>query len=171
MSASTIAGLYKRYFHDYGLRNLTIWMPQTAISTAYMIIDDLDDPAVQDIFHDVCLVLTSISRRWLVMRGHVRMLFMTAKQNGTVMPDRTRQILSRVAMDTWMPGDHKHFDSSAYPNYALAKAEDPRALGMGDLLEHWATSTPPQPGSTPKTPATEAETVQSAGSTRDESVS
>lgn len=171
-SANIIASLFKRYFYDYGSRNLTIWMPQTAISTAYMMIEDLDNPDAQEVFHQVCIVLTSMSRRWLIMKGHARMLFITAEQSGKTIPEQTRQILSRVAIDNWRSTDHKYFDSSAYPNYALAKGQDPRATTMGDLLEFWANSGVHLENNHsnnysigPKTPNTESEGVPSAGST------
>lgn len=137
-SARTIAGLYRRWFQDFGSRNLTIWICQTAVSAAHVFIDHLDNYEVHDNFHDVCLVLSSISRRWMLMRGHVRMLFITAEQRGQILPERTRQLLSYVARDSWKPGDHKFFGNSTFPNYALAKGEDPRTAAMGDLLEKWA---------------------------------
>lgn len=68
------------------------------------------------------------------------MLYITIEQSGRTMPDRTRQILGRIAVDTWRHDDHKSFDGSVHPNYALARSEDPRAAGMGELLEHWASN-------------------------------
>ena len=137
-SAQTIAGLYRRWFHDFGSRNLTVWMPQTAVSAAHVFMDHLDKPEFHDNFHDVCLVISSISRRWMLMRGHARMLFITAEQKGQVLPVKTRQLLSYVARDSWKPDDHKYFGNSTFPNYALAKGDDPRTATMGDLLEQWA---------------------------------
>lgn len=137
-SAQKIATLYRRWFYDFGSKNLTIWMPQTALSAAHVFIEHLDNPEVHDHFHDVCIVITSISRRWFVMRGHARMLFITAEQKGQVIPEKTKQLLRYVARDSWKSDDHKHFDRSAYPNYALAKEDDPRFVAMGGLLEQWA---------------------------------
>lgn len=168
-SARIIAGLHSRYIHDYGSRNLTIWMPQTALSTAYLLIDDLKDPEIQDIFHEVCVVLVSISRRWYVMRGHVRMLYITIEQSGKVMPDRTRQIMGRIAVDAWRHDDHKSFDGSVYPNYALARSEDPRAAGMGELLEHWASSAMQVDTALTTSTGGDSDGVQSTSSGRDAS--
>lgn len=72
------------------------------------------------------------------MRGHARMLFITAEQQGQVIPEKTKKLLSFVARESWKSDDHKHFDRSAYPNYALAKEDNPRVVAMGDLLEQWA---------------------------------
>lgn len=166
-SAQITAKLHGRYIHDYGSRNLTIWMPQTAISTAYMLIDDLDKPEVQDIFHDVCLVLASVSRRWYVMRGQARMLYITVEQAGKPMADRTRQILGRVALDLWKPNDHKTYDGSVYPNYALAKVEDPRAAGMGELLDLWANATLQADASMPTPSGGDSDGFLSTSSGRD----
>lgn len=69
------------------------------------------------------------------------MLYITVEQAGKPMADRTRPILSRVALDLWRPDDHRSFAGSVFPNYALAKLEDPRAAGMGDLLDLWANVT------------------------------
>lgn len=113
-------------------------MPQTAISAAHVFIEHLEKQEIHDNFHDACLVLSSISRRWTLMRGHARMLFITAEQKGQLLPEKTRQLLSYVARDTWRPDDHKFFSNSIFPNYALAKSDDPRTATMGDLLEQWA---------------------------------
>lgn len=68
------------------------------------------------------------------------MLYLTVEQQGKPMPDRTKQVLARVAIDSWKADDHKYFDGSVHPNYALARSEDPRAAGMGELLELWASN-------------------------------
>lgn len=104
---------------------------------AYMLIEDLDEPEVQELFHDMCLIITSTARKWFIMRGHARMLFITAEQKKQVIPERTRRILSHIALDSWGPDSHKFFETSKYPNYALARGEDPRIATMGDLLERW----------------------------------
>lgn len=138
-SARVTGGLYSRYFRDFGPKSLTMWMPQTAVSAAYMLIDDLEIPEVQEVFHEVCLVLTSIARRWYVMRGHARMLFITADTRHVTIPERTRTLLRMVALDQWGSEDHKNFDTSLYPNYALATGEDRSGTSMGNLLQQWAS--------------------------------
>lgn len=137
-SARALADLYRRFYKDFGSQNFTMWMPQTALSTAYLLLEHLHDVEIQDLFHETSLVITSVARKWFVMRGHARMLFITAGQRGKVIPNRTKQLLAHIALDSWHPNDHELFDASMYPNYALARDEDPRAAGMGDLLKQWA---------------------------------
>lgn len=140
-SARVSAQLYLRYFDDFGSRHLTMWMPQTAVTTAYMLIDHIADPEIADVFHAVCSVVVAASRRWFVMRGHARMLLITASEKHQTVPFKTRQLLQRVGIESWGVDEHKLFDAAMLPNYALAKIEDPRLAGMGDLLEQWAPFT------------------------------
>ncbi|KAK5072022.1 hypothetical protein LTR51_006506 [Lithohypha guttulata] len=137
LSARAASGLFKVYLQRYGSRSFTIGMPQVAVSMAYMLIEELDEPEIQDLFHDMCLIITATARKWFIMRGHARMLFITAEQKKQVIPERTRRILSRIALDSWGPDSHKFFETSKYPNYALARGDDPRIAAMGDLLERW----------------------------------
>lgn len=138
-AAKLVSNLYQRYFREVGSRSLTMWMPQTAMTAAHMMIDHLNEPGVPECFHSVCCVLIAASRRWFTMRGHVRMLFITVEQKGREFPEKTRNLLEQVALRSWAPDEHKLFHASAYPNYSYAKMEDPRMTGMGDLLEQWAT--------------------------------
>lgn len=142
-SAGAIAKLFGQYARDFGLKQPTIWMPQTAVSAAHSLIDLLADPVqglyVQDIFHELCLVIVAASQRWLVMKGHVRMLLMTAEERGKPLQEKTQNLLKFVALDKWGEKDHLQFASASYPNYTLAKDDDPRLAAMGDLLEKWAT--------------------------------
>lgn len=137
-SARVMVGFYQRFFKDFGFKIFTMWMPQTALSTAHLLLEHLEEVEIQDLFHQTCLVLTFVARKWFVMRGHARMLFITAGQKNKVIPNRTKQLLAHIALDSWHPDDHKLFDASVYPNYTLARDEDPRATGMGDLLKQWA---------------------------------
>lgn len=136
-------------------------MPQTACTIAYILIDLLEDEVVQQLFHEICIVITSAARRWYVMRGHARMLFITAEQRGQVIPPRTHQVLSYIALDSWRPDGHKFFDASMYPNYALARGADPRSAGMGDLLEQWANLNIRQSVEDARTPASEMDRARS----------
>lgn len=137
-SAHTMADLYKHYFHDFGAKNVGIWIAQTAPLLAYMLLENLDDLEVQEIFHEVCITIANVSRRMCILRGHARMILITAHHRGRTIPEKTRQYLYHIAVETWGPEEHKSFDASISPNYTLAKGEDPRAAGMGDLLERWA---------------------------------
>lgn len=112
-------------------------MPQTAVSAAYMLVDSLEDPEAQDLFHEMCLVVTTAARKSNLMRGHARMLFITAEQKRQIIPERTRRLLEPVALTSWRPDSHKFFETSKFPNYALARGEDPRSATMGDLLSRW----------------------------------
>lgn len=49
-SARTIASIQREYIRRCGCQNPTMSMPQTALSTAYLLIEDLDEPGVHDIF-------------------------------------------------------------------------------------------------------------------------
>lgn len=136
-SGLTIARLFRRYFHDFSPQHISIWLPQTAVTAAYVLLEDLESRDVQDLYYSVCRVITSASRRWFCMRGHARMLLVTAEQNGYVIPQNAKLILRKVAVEGWKVDDHKHFEGSIFPNYALANGEDPKMSGMGDLLEQW----------------------------------
>jgi len=132
-----MATLFGRYYRDFSPKHISIWLPQTAVTAAYVLMDDLENPRVRELYHDVCQVITSASRRFFCMRGHARMLLITAEEKGHSIPDDAKRILKKVAVDGWKPDDHKLFVGSIFPNYVLAKRDDPRVAGMGDLLERW----------------------------------
>lgn len=137
-SAGVMTNLYHQYFRDFGSKTFTMWMPQTAISLAYILSEDLHCTDVHDMFHEACLVVSCAARKWFVMRGHIRMLYVTVQKEKNSVPERTSSLLRQIASDSWQADTHKHFVASVYPHYALALGQDPRTAAMGDLLERWA---------------------------------
>lgn len=131
------ASLCRLFIRQYGVRTFTLTMSQTAVSAAYMLVEDLEDTEAQQLFHEMCVIVTAAARKSFLMRGHARMLFITADQKHQIIPDRTRLLLEPIALNTWRPDSHKFFETSKFPNYALARGEDPRSATMGDLLSKW----------------------------------
>lgn len=132
-----IASLCRQYIRQYGLQTLAFSMPQTAVSAAYVLVDNLKDPEAQDLFHEMCLIVTTAARKSNLMRGQARMLFITAEQNRQIIHERTRRLLEPIAPSSWWPDSHKFFETSRFPNYALARGKDPRSATMGNLLSRW----------------------------------
>lgn len=112
-------------------------MAQTTITAAYMLVEYLEDIEAQELFHEMCLIVTAAARKLFLMRGHARMLFITAERKHQTIPERTRQVLEPIALSSWRPDSHKFFETSRFPNYALARGGDPRTVTMGDLLSQW----------------------------------
>jgi len=161
-SGLAMAELFRRCHRGLSPKHILMWMPQTAVTAAYVLLEDLADPRVQSLYYDVCLVITSASRRWFCMRGHARMLLMTAEEKGYTIPEDAKKILKKVAVDSWNDGDHKHFEASIFPNYVLTKGEDPRVAEMGDLLERWKNLNIHEKNAGRLTEPTDADEVPSA---------
>lgn len=136
-SGLKMASLFRRYYQYFNPKHISIWMPQAAVTAVYVLLEDLENHDVQDLYYNVCRVITLASRHWFCMRGYARMLLVTAEQQGYVIPHGAKAMLWKVAVDNWEADDHKHFEGSIFPNYEFAKGEVSKAAGMGDLLEQW----------------------------------
>lgn len=113
----------------------TNWMPmsytQYATVALFSLLDGLDDEKNADAFIDLCVILCALSRRWLLAKGTLRLVHLTAQLQGITLPIQTRSLFLGFESQTWKRRDRNRF-SSLYPNFA-ATVQGVRNLGEVEL--------------------------------------
>ena len=133
----SVASIFRHFTKEYGNSHHPILVSQTGIVVCFELIEDLDEPYSQEIFHQLCTVLVALTRRWLEVKGIVRMIYITAKEKGKTLLPQTEELLNGSGGASWGENDHLSFEASTYPNFPVGK-EDPSAAGLGEILERWA---------------------------------
>jgi hypothetical protein len=118
----------------------------------FTLLDNLDETRSRDAFIDLCFVARVLSRRWLLAKGILRMIQITAQQMSIQLPTETETLLDDFSANLWEADKDGRRFSSAYPNFILL-AQRVSALGgsvddpidMDEWLAKWEgekTSTP-----------------------------
>lgn len=88
----------------------------------FTLLEELDDPVHRSAFVELCIIGRAFSRKWILTKGILRMLQVSAKQNEIVLPAETNALFLDFEQQMWEKGDGERF-SSLYPNpNSLAKS-------------------------------------------------
>ena len=113
----------------------TNWMPmnyaQYATVALFSLLEGLDDDENAAAFIDLCIILCALSRRWLLAKGMLRLIQLTARLKGIVLPSPTRSLFLEFGSKSWKQRDRKRF-SSLYPNFAVT-VQGEKSLGEAEL--------------------------------------
>lgn len=110
----------------------------------FTLLDNLDESRSRDAFVDLCFVARLLSRRWLLAKGTLRMIQITAKQMNIQLPTETGSLLDDFSANVWEAGKDGRRFSSAYPNFILlyqrvsalgGSLDDP--IDMDEWLAKW----------------------------------
>jgi hypothetical protein len=141
-SCHAIAALIEWYRRSHGLKNHPALIGHSSAVALYSLIaEDLHDVQVQHSFHVAANALFAVSRRWSLCRAILRSVWMTIceRELKELLPESTRKLLEVGGSDTWQMNDHLYFQSSVYPNYAIASEQGRQLADMGDLLQKWSS--------------------------------
>lgn len=117
------------------------------ITTAlYTLMDDLSDAADQTAFRELCTPAISMARRWLLLRGMLRLVQIQVKLRKKSLPEDARRLFVNFERRYWRPEDQQEF-SSSYPDFAASIREHddhlPEDLELDKFLEKWESLTIP----------------------------
>jgi hypothetical protein len=140
-SAKAIADHSERFRAAFGRKHFSIYMTQASMTVIWSVMDALQDPEVQGIFHSLLVTISVTARRALIVRGFSRVILGTLRERGQEkhLSEASKTLLQLNAVDTWAPGDHELFKSVTYPNVVVAREEGRVLADMGDLLQKWET--------------------------------
>ncbi|KAL4793693.1 hypothetical protein BDV19DRAFT_390898 [Aspergillus venezuelensis] len=106
----------------------------------FTLLEDLDSPESRKAFIDLCVIARAFSRKWILMKGILRMIQVSAKNEGLVFPDETKA-LSMNFESLWKKKRDGELFSSLYPNpNSLHKTGGDRRAAEVELdsfLENW----------------------------------
>ncbi|KAI9927032.1 hypothetical protein MW887_003413 [Aspergillus wentii] len=121
---------------EYFAQNFMQW----AAVAAFTLLDDLSDRESSDAFIDLCIVIRSIGRRWLLSRGILRLIQLTATHHNIELPRESHSLFRDFQNDLWRTQDRKQF-SSSYPNFAMTVLENDghsvKDAELDQFLEKW----------------------------------
>lgn len=104
---------------------------QYATVALFSLLDGLDDEKNTDAFVDLCIILCALSRRWLLAKGTLRLVHLTAQLQDIILPVQTRSLFVEFGSQSWKRRDRNRF-SSLYPNFA-ATVHGVKNLGEVEL--------------------------------------
>ncbi|KAH8430915.1 uncharacterized protein LDX57_008579 [Aspergillus melleus] len=113
----------------------TNWMPlnyaQYATLASFILLEGLHNEKSAEAFVDLCIILSALSRRWLLAKGMLRLLQLTAQLKSIALPPQTRGLFHEFSSKTWKIHDRKRL-SSLYPNVAVTVLGE-KNLGEAEL--------------------------------------
>lgn len=139
-ASNDVAGLFRRLQHTVGLNYFGVYWGHAASVCAFNVMEFLPQVGVSETFHVLTVVLCNISRRWVLVRGVVKLIWVTLTERklDSYLNAATLSLFKLNAVDNWDPQDHKLFELCAYPNYAAISERGRDFVGMGDLLQEYA---------------------------------
>ncbi|KAI9038212.1 uncharacterized protein KD926_011151 [Aspergillus affinis] len=111
---------------------------QYANLALFILLEGLDDDKSAEAFVDLCIILCALSRRWLLAKGMLRLVQLTAQLKGIALPPETSGLFHEFTSQTWKLHERKRF-SSLYPNVAITVLGE-KNLGEAELdlfLARW----------------------------------
>ncbi|KAH8692094.1 hypothetical protein BGW36DRAFT_41532 [Talaromyces proteolyticus] len=143
-SALQIAQMIRSHRTKWGIEYISATAVYWVAVALFTLLDDLDNPNSRDAFIDLCFVARVFSRRWLVAKGILRMLQITANQMNIDFPVETDVLLDDFETNIWEAEKDGRRFSSAYPNLMLFLEGVPgfgsgmgNSIDMDELLAKW----------------------------------
>lgn len=137
-SAQHICDILVSYRSRWSTNHMLMSHAQYATVALFILLEDLGNDKSAHAFVDLCIILCAMSRRWLLAKGMLRLVQLTARLEGIVLPVQTRSLFVEFASPSWKPHGRKRF-SSLYPNFAVT-VQGEKSLGEPELdlfLAQW----------------------------------
>ncbi|KAK5053935.1 hypothetical protein LTR84_001897 [Exophiala bonariae] len=122
------------------LKHYSVYVGQASSLSVFNSLEFLDRPESAKTFHIFIVALSSISRRWTLVRGIVKVVWIMLKERelDKYLEPATVSLLKLGAVDNWGSKDHELFEKCAYPNYAAIEEKGRDLVELGDLLQQYA---------------------------------
>ena len=117
-----------------------VYYAQASTISARSIIRYLAEPAIPEIFHMLIVVLISVSRRWAIAQGIIRMIWITVKRHKLdgYLNTSTASLFKLNTIDRWGPQERQQLEACTYPNIADIHEKGRDFVEMGSLLQEYA---------------------------------
>lgn len=141
-SCRQIIRLYDWMKQTIGFTHFGFQFVHCGVSAAYALMDFLiSNPEIKGWFYTISVALCSASRRQLLTRGIVKMIWITLQQRHLepYVSEATIDLLKLSVVDNWKPEEDLLFASCAYPNYYAMYENGREFADMGDLLAEYSS--------------------------------
>ncbi|CRG91696.1 C6 transcription factor, putative [Talaromyces islandicus] len=143
-SALQVAHMIRMHRTKWSIEYISAMAMHWVAIALFTLLDNLDEPRSRDAFVDLCFVARVFSRRWLLAKGILRMIQITAEKMNIQLPTETDTLLDDFSVNSWDVDKDARRLSSAYPNFILL-AQRVSALGntvddpidMDEWLAKW----------------------------------
>lgn len=136
-----VASLFQMLQHITSQGNFGVYFAQIPTVCALNLVQFLAEPGVPDIFHILTVVMVCVSRRWIIVRGILRMIWATLTRHKVewYLNAATSSLFHLAALKEWGPREHHLLKKCAYPNYAEVHEKGRDFVEMGDILQEYAS--------------------------------
>lgn len=132
---SSLIGIHRS---KWGVDRMSLTRIQWVMRSLFALLGDLDNPCNRTAFIELCTVGRSFARNYMLPRGILRMIQITAHQMEAPLPSDVAALFRDFESESWERKDLEKL-SSVYPNFATIyrpsnSAEDHE---MDRFLEKW----------------------------------
>ncbi|KAK5098751.1 hypothetical protein LTS08_006129 [Lithohypha guttulata] len=140
-ASNHVASLFQMLQHITSQGNFGVYFAHISAISALILVQFLTEPGVPDIFHILTVVLVCVSRRWVIVRGILRMIWATLTRHKVewYLNAATSSLFHLAALEEWGPREHQLLKKCAYPNYAEVHEKGRDYVEMGDILQEYAS--------------------------------
>lgn len=85
----------------------------------FTLLEGLDEPANREAFISLSNAAKAASRRWILAKGMLRTIQLTARQMAVTLPTETEALFTDFERDDWN-SSYRQGLSSMYPNFAVS---------------------------------------------------
>jgi hypothetical protein len=131
-SALRVAHMIRMHRTKWGIEYISATAMHWVAIALFTLLDNLNEPRSRGAFVELCFVARVFSRRWILAKGILRMIHITAKQMNIQLPTETDTLLDDFSAKVWDAGKDGRCFSSAYPNFILLSQ---RVSGLGGSFD------------------------------------
>lgn len=138
-SARQIAKLVDIHRSSWGLDLFVVTYIQWITVLLFTLLEDLNDPMNREAFASLSVAAKVASRRWVLGKGMLRAVQVTARKMEVSLPSETDVLFSDFEKQSWGPKDRREL-SSSYPNFAVSIGSfQTDEVELDKFLEKWDT--------------------------------
>ncbi|KAL4963641.1 fungal specific transcription factor domain-containing protein [Aspergillus stella-maris] len=139
-NAVAIANILETHRNKWSMNYISPTTIHWVSMSLFTLLEDLDSSDSRKAFIDLCVIARAFSRKWILMKGILRMIQVSAKNEGVVFPDETKALFMDFE-SLWREKRDGELLSSLYPNpNSLHETGGDRRVAEAELdsfLEKW----------------------------------
>ncbi|RDH26434.1 hypothetical protein BDQ94DRAFT_164493 [Aspergillus welwitschiae] len=114
-AAEAFVQLLRNYRTKWGIDYMSLTTIICLNTALFTLLDELGDLGCKNAFMELCLVARACSRKWPLMKGHMRMLQLSAQRKCVSLLPETHALFVDFEATIWDRHDHERF-RGIYPN-------------------------------------------------------